>query len=563
MNTTDEIIYVPLTKIVANRYQPRQSMDPEKLQKLVDSIRVNQMLQKPSARLLEDGCYELAFGHRRFEAYKILAASFAEYRTMPLIVRELNDEQMFDLAWDENDEREDLNPIEEGEAYATYMREFNKTSKEAGVRFGVSEESIRSKTRLPNLPLAAQQALKERRINIDTARALLSMQKIASPEEITATVNRIEKSRGQRLPEQVIEHAIERLDHVVEMWDENNRDGKPRSGYGSLSWLLDMKKFPNQLLPNLEADEAMLAVGLQGKDMKREVSAFVMLAQTMQGQSVAEVETGLEPNMTAKISHMVNPPACTACRFYTRVRGSHYCGMKACHTRKTAAWSIQQLEQTIKSTGIALYTESDGRYAVLESYNTKNTDMFNKRHPSLRLMPKSQLDGHYYQSFKGVDSNVCYVVSTGSTIEKLDSYGSKGRGGKKTEKEKAEMRAMKIYRARRKELMWEFTGAAKSMLENLPEPVLEKLNRWNNIMMDDSIPEDLRKASDSKGAEYQRRALVWRLIMGSSSHFRRQSLVKQLADFQKLIQIKLPKELLKHAQEWDAQIDTVAKGGAK
>src|SRR6185436_15396337 len=112
---TDTFVYVPLVKIVANRYQPRQTMNPVELQKLAASIQQNTLLQKPTARALDDGCYELAFGHRRFEAYKLLAQQDSDFESMPLIVRDLSNEQMFDLAWDENKEREDLNPIDEGE----------------------------------------------------------------------------------------------------------------------------------------------------------------------------------------------------------------------------------------------------------------------------------------------------------------------------------------------------------------------------------------------------------------------------------------------------------------
>lgn len=72
--------------------------------------------------------------------------------------------------------------------------------------------------------------------------------------------------------------------------------------------------------------------------------------------------------------------------------------------------------------------------------------------------------------------------------------------------------------------------------------------------------ENLRRASDSKGVDYQRRALVWRLIMHMSSHYRRESLARQLGEFQKLTQVRTPKALINRATEWDAEIAAVAKG---
>jgi hypothetical protein len=101
------------------------------------------------------------------------------------------------------------------------------------------------------------------------------------------------------------------------------------------------------------------------------------------------------------------------------------------------------------------------------------------------------------------------------------------------------------------------------MFDAVPETVLKKLNRWNNILIDDSIPDDVQRAgSKDKNGEsnYQRRALVWRLIMSESSHYRREPLMKQFAEFQKLTQVKAPKALINQIAEWDAEIEAAGKG---
>jgi len=85
------------------------------------------------------------------------------------------------------------------------------------------------------------------------------------------------------------------------------------------------------------------------------------------------------------------------------------------------------------------------------------------------------------------------------------------------------------------------------------------LNTWQNILVDDSIPEDQKRASDSKGVDYQRRALVWRLIMGMCSHYQRESLAKLLVEFQELTGLHTPKALSKRAAEWDEEIQTIAR----
>lgn len=523
MNQTNETItLVPLDKIIPNRYQPRSTMDPEELQTLADSIQRHDLMQKPTARLqdLDGGCYELAFGHRRFEAYKLLAKNDAAFRTMPLIVRELTNQQMFEFAWEENREREDLNPVDQGEAYITYMREFKMTSKQAGDYFHVSEETIRQKSRYTKLPEPIKDKMRAGEINENTGRAFLSMQKIAPVEAIIQAAERIEKEKDRSTPEEVVERAINNLDNVKQMWAPH-MDGKPRAGYHG--WLLDMKNFPNGLLPAMSEQ----AVGVYEK----------------------------------QIDHLVNPPACTACDFHTTVRGSHFCGLKICFERKVIAWQRHMVEQASKQTGIQIYgKEEDGAYKVLAAYG-KDLALFQSKHKGLRLLPASHLNHSIYQDFKGLDDDLVVVIATGAALDKMNRDTGPTQGGKKTEAEKAKMRRMKVYRRLRRDLMWEFTGIAKSIFDGVPYEALLTINRWNNVLVDDQPPTkvivaDNAKVDDHK-TEYQRRMLVWRLIMNDSSHYREESMADMLKDFEKRAKewgVKIPKSLIKQVGEWDAEI---------
>ena len=524
MNTqSDPFVSAPLEKIVYNQYQPRSTMDPAELQTLAESIQRNGLMQKPTARLRDDGCYELAFGHRRLEAYKILAGrDGATYQTMPLIVRDLTDQQMFEFAWEENREREDLNPVDQGEAYATYMRVFNATSKQAGAYFRVSEETIRQKQRYGKLPDVVKEKMRKGEVNENTGRALLSMQKVASDDVIVKTVERIEKNREEATPEQVIEQVVDRLENAVEMWPAH-RDGKPRAGSGL--WLLDMKSFPNKLLPAMSVE----AVGAY----------------------------------ESQIDHLVEPPSCTACPFYTKIRGSHYCGLKICHERKTVAWERHQIEQASRQLGIAIYTKDDGAYAILRSYDAPHIKLFEKRHESLRLMPKSDSGQRYgYQrGFRGVDDDLFLVVATGDAIKKMGSDTSvKSNVGKKTEKEKAEMRMMKVYRRRRKDLMWEFTAVASSIFYNVPVEALKTLHGWKFTGIENDIRDEWKIASSASVKdqwEHQRRLLIWALISDVCDHYRRQTMadiLKRLDVRAKIWGIRIPKSLSKRAAEWDLEI---------
>jgi hypothetical protein len=249
-----------------------------------------------------------------------------------------------------------------------------------------------------------------------------------------------------------------------------------------------------------------------------------------------------------------------SCPFYTKVRGKHYCGVKACHTRKTNAWNIHLMEQASQQLGIFVYTENDGAYRAL---GYEHDNLFNKKDKDLRLMP-AIADRRVYQNFKGVEDHVFFVVATGAAIAKMGSRGSsvnKVSGGKMTDKEKGERRAMKIYRMRRLELFWAYTAVAKTMFEAAPAEVLTKLCNWHNIMIDDRIPEEYSKGNSNPAqkVEYQRRALVWRLIMECGSHYKRESMVTILAKMQKLTGIAYGKALGKQAEQWDAEINAAAQ----
>jgi hypothetical protein len=188
--------------------------------------------------------------------------------------------------------------------------------------------------------------------------------------------------------------------------------------------------------------------------------------------------------------------------------------------------------------------------------------LFKKKGKDLRLIARQLVNGYHWQSFKGVNDDVFLVVATGAALDKIRSVNGGTKGGKKTEAEKAEMRAMKLYRVRRKELMWEYTAAAEKIFESVPLSALEAMNRWNYIGIDDRVPEEYEPAENAKvaiKADFARRALLWRMIMDCSSHYAREPLMDQLTDFQELIGVKPPKALLKQVEAWDAEIAAAAK----
>jgi ParB/RepB/Spo0J family partition protein len=147
---------IALEIIDPNPYQPREREDPEHIQKIADSIAADGLMQVPVGRRV-DGRIQLAFGHSRLAACKLLASKgFAN--EMPVNVRELDDEEMFRQGISENLARKDLSPLETARAMARYRDEFKKTSAEIGLLFGLNEATVRGKIRLLNLPESVQES---------------------------------------------------------------------------------------------------------------------------------------------------------------------------------------------------------------------------------------------------------------------------------------------------------------------------------------------------------------------------------------------------------------------
>ncbi len=564
---TEELVL--LECITDNPYQPRLVDNAEHIESLARSIATDGLLQKPTARNTLESA-QLAFGHSRRKAFEWLRLNwkkeglpdrYSGYSQMPLSIEDLSDEDMYRQAVSENVQRKDLDAIETAKAMLVYRDQFGKNSDEIGGLFGMSGATVRGKLRLLDLPEQAQTKLSVGEISEGTARALLSMQKISSEKDIVETLKRIEKNEDDELPEMIIERAVDNLPNVHEMWS-GNREGKPRGGRNS--WLLDMKNFPNVRLGLPTADEIATALGLQNNKKKLSIAvawtnARIVDASFLTNDGFTEQEIGT-------LQTLINPPTCTACPFYTKVRGSHFCGMKTCHTRKTVAWRTESLYAASKNLGIEVYG-GVGPYVLLDGNLQSHKTLYTKRHKDLRLIAREKISGYPHQwggDFKGIDIDVFFVVATGDLLEKAGSAGSGGKtqGGKKTEKEKAEMRAMRRYRQVRLELVWEYTAAAQSLFEGLPIEVLRKITKWHFVGIDDRIPDEYRHPDTGTAAEkleYARRDLVWALIVGETSHYSRDELSGYLAGFAEITNVKAPKQLLKRAQEWDADIHELAR----
>lgn len=176
---------IPIGAIDPNPAQPRQRFDREALGELAASIREHGIMQPLVVSAGEGGRYCLIVGERRLQAAKL-----AGVEHVPAVVRETTDRQSLELALVENIQRADLNPLEEGAAYARLIREFGLTQQQVAQQVGRSRVAIANVLRLLELPATVKRALAGGRITEGHARALLG---VKSEQTQLAILERIER----------------------------------------------------------------------------------------------------------------------------------------------------------------------------------------------------------------------------------------------------------------------------------------------------------------------------------------------------------------------------------
>ena len=161
-----DILEIPLTEIRSNPYQPREYFDEQALRELADSIKGHGVVQPIIVKKSIKG-YEIIAGERRTRASKM-----AGKETIPAIIRDFNDQEMMEVALIENIQRENLNPIEEAEAFAKIIANNDLTQEQAATKFGKSRSHVTNLLGLLNLPEKTKEYVKEQKISMGHARVL-------------------------------------------------------------------------------------------------------------------------------------------------------------------------------------------------------------------------------------------------------------------------------------------------------------------------------------------------------------------------------------------------------
>ncbi|MEE9317495.1 MAG: ParB/RepB/Spo0J family partition protein [Rhodospirillales bacterium] len=195
---------VPVERLHPGRYQPRHSMDEEKIEELAQSVRENGILQPLLVRRHpdKDDAYEIIAGERRWRA-----AQMAKVHEVPVVVRELSDQEALEIGLVENLQRQDLSPLEEADGYQRLVDEFSHTQEILSKTVGKSRSHVANMMRLLGLPEPVKQMLDKNELTAGHARALLN-----APDPLGSARQVLKQGLNVRQPERLVKKKQRQID---------------------------------------------------------------------------------------------------------------------------------------------------------------------------------------------------------------------------------------------------------------------------------------------------------------------------------------------------------------
>ena len=221
------ISLIDIDLLVPSPYQPRRVFNENALGDLINSIREKGVLQPLLVRQ-KNGVYEIIAGERRLRASKQ-----AGLKQVPVIIKDFNDKDALEVALIENLQREDLNPLEEAEAYKRLLSEFQYTQEELSKVVGKSRSHVANMMRLLDLPTDIKQLVENKELTIGHARALLNAQ---NPSELANEI--IEKGLSVRQAEKM----------AVSKGGVKKRSSTPKPEYKKDEDIISLEKQMSELL---------------------------------------------------------------------------------------------------------------------------------------------------------------------------------------------------------------------------------------------------------------------------------------------------------------------------
>ena len=204
---------VRVNDIEPNKSQPRTDFDDESIAALADSIREHGLLQPLLVRPLDNGGYQIVAGERRWRACRMLGMS-----EVPVLIRELSDQETAQIALIENLQRENLNPIEEALGYHDLMESYDMTQEAVSKTVGKSRSTVANSLRLLNLPNKIKEMLRKGNITTGHAKALAAI----DDEELMLSI--AEKASNGQITVRGIEKIAAKKDCAEEKQEIEKKD---------------------------------------------------------------------------------------------------------------------------------------------------------------------------------------------------------------------------------------------------------------------------------------------------------------------------------------------------
>jgi ParB family chromosome partitioning protein len=207
-----QIVEVELTKCRPNPYQPRKTFQVEAIEELKQSILTYGIIQPLLVRESVKG-FEIIAGERRYRA-----AKEAGLETVPVIIKDMDDQRMMELALLENLQRENLTPIEEAQAYVNLMKSYNLTQEDLAQKLGKSRPHIANLVRLLQLPAQVTAMINNGELSMGHGRALLGLKDKEALDKV------VKKITTEKLNVRQVEQLIQSLNEVK----ETKKKAKPK-----------------------------------------------------------------------------------------------------------------------------------------------------------------------------------------------------------------------------------------------------------------------------------------------------------------------------------------------
>lgn len=229
VNPVNTIAGIPIDQIETNPFQPRSHFDKEALEELAESIRIQGIIQPITVRQLNQNSYQLISGERRYQASKL-----AGLETIPAYIRKANDQQMLEMALIENIQRENLNAIEIALSYQRLLSECNLKQEELGDRVGKKRTTVTNYLRLLKLPPDIQIGLRDNKISMGHARALINIENIDLQLQV---FNRI-------IAEEL---SVRKVEEIARHLSNTHKQAKPTSKPDTGKYSGELKKVESRL----------------------------------------------------------------------------------------------------------------------------------------------------------------------------------------------------------------------------------------------------------------------------------------------------------------------------